>query len=158
MRMYGWWLAGLMCCVARVAAAQLTARDTALLVDAVAARIQAQFGTGGARESFAIVAREPRAAPAERFAARVAAAVRARDTTLVAAAPTRSNRRIQLGALGLVAGDTATVALSVARCVGTPPIYTEHDASLAFRRAGGRWVFVERNTGGSGAASNGCPW
>jgi hypothetical protein len=158
MRIYGWWLAGVLSCLARVAPAQLTARDTAQLVDAVAARIQAQFGTGVARESIVIVARDPRAAPAMRFAARVAAAVRARDAALIAAAPTRSNPRIQLGPLDLVAADTATVVLWVGRCAGTPSIYTGHDASLSFRRAPGRWVFVERNAGGSGGANNGCPW
>jgi hypothetical protein len=158
MRTRAWWLAGVMCCVARVATAQLTARDTVQLVDAIAARIQVQFGTSGTREPLVIVPRHPRAAPAVHLAARVAAAVGTRDAALIAVAPARSTPRIALGALDLVAADTATVTLWVARCTGTPPIYTENNAPLAFRRVGGHWVFVERNTGGSGAANNGCPW
>ena len=148
----------MLCSVARVAAAQLTARDTAALVDAVAERIHTQFGTGAEREPFVIAARDPLGLPDGRFAMRVSAAVHARDSSLIAALPTRSTRRIQLGALGLVAGDTATITLWIAWCKGTPPIYSDHGASFAFCRVGDRWAYVERNVGGSGGAHNGCPW
>ena len=148
----------MLCSVARVAAAQLTARDTAALVDAVAERIHTQFGTGVAREPSVITARNPIAWVDVRFATRVSATLHARDSSLIVAEPTRSTRRIALGAPVLVASDTATVTLWLAWCRGTPPIYSSHDASLAFRRVGDHWAYVERNVGGSGAASSGCPW
>jgi hypothetical protein len=148
----------MLCSVARVAAAQLTTRDTAALVDAVAEQIHTRFGTGVAREPFVIAARNTLALQDGRFAMRVSAAVHARDSSLIVAVPTRSTRRIQLGALGFVAGDTATITLWIAWCKGTPPIYSDHDASFAFRRVGDRWAYVERNVGGSGGAHNGCPW
>jgi hypothetical protein len=148
----------MLCSSARMAVAQLSARDTAALVDAVAERIHTRFGTGAARESFVITARNPHAWSDVRFAMRVSDAVHARDSSLIAASPTRSTPRIHLGAPGLLAGDTATVTLWIARCTGTPEIYSSYDASLAFRRVGDRWTYVERNVGGSGTGSNGCPW
>jgi hypothetical protein len=158
MRTYGCLLVGMLCSGARVAAAQLTARDTAVLVDAIAERIRAQFGTGVAREPFVIVTHNQLASPGVHFAMRVSAAIHARDSSLIVAEPTRSTPRITLGALDLVAGDTATLTLWVGRCKGTPVIYTGNNASLAFRRVGDHWAFVERNVGGSGTANNGCPW
>ncbi|MEO7963725.1 MAG: hypothetical protein ABIT38_07440 [Gemmatimonadaceae bacterium] len=143
---------------ARVAAAQLTARDSAALVDAIADRIHKQFGTSVARESFVIVASKPSTSVDVRFAMRVSDAVRARDSSLIVAERTRLTPRIQIGAVAIVAGDAATITLWVARCTETPVIYSGHEVSLAFRRAEDRWAFVERNVGGSGAGSNGCPW
>lgn len=158
MRTFGCLFVCMLCSVARGAKAQLTARDTAALVDAVAERIRTQFGTGVARAPFVIVPRNPLALPDVGLAIRLSAAVRARDSSLIVAEPTRSTQRIQFGALGFVAGDTATVTLWLAWCKGTPAIYGWHDASLAFRRVGDRWEYVERNVGGSGGANNGCPW
>jgi hypothetical protein len=157
MRTYRCLLVCLLCFLSRGAKAQLTARDTAALVDAVAERIQTQFGTGAGREPSVIVARTT-LGPDVRFAMRVSAALRTRDSSFIVEAPTRFTRRIQLGPLGLVAGDTATITLWLARCTGTPPIYSAHDASFAFRHVGDQWVYVERNVGGSGAGNNGCPW
>ena len=149
----------MLCSVARVAAGQLTARDTAALVDAIAERIHTRFGTGVSREPFVIIPPNPRASPDGRFAMRVSAAIQARDSSLIVAEPTRTTLRIHVGALGLVPGDTATVTLWIARCKEMPVlIYTSNPASLAFRRVGNQWVYVERNVGGGGAASNGCPW
>jgi hypothetical protein len=158
MRRYGFLFVCMLCSSARMAVAQLSARDTAALADAVAERIHTRFGTGAARESFVITARNPHAWSDVRFAMRVSDAVHARDSSLIAASPTRSTPRIHLGAPGLLAGDTATVTLWIARCTGTPEIYSSYDASLAFRRVGDRWTYVERNVGGSGTGSNGCPW
>ena len=158
MRAYGLLLGCALCSLPRVAAAQLTARDTAALVDAVAERLHTRFGTGVVREPFVIVAQHPLALPDVRLAMRVSAAVQARDPSLIAAAPARSTPRIQLGALSLVAGDTATVTLWIARCEGTPAILSWNAAALAFRRVQGRWAHVERNVGGSGGGNNGCPW
>jgi len=156
MRTFGCLLVCMLCSVARVAAAQLTARDTAALVDAVAERIHTQFGTGVARERSVITPRNPLALPDMRFAMRVSAALRALESSLIVAKPTRSTRRIALGAPVLIAGDTATVALWIARCKAD--VYIGSDASLAFRRVADHWVYVERNVGGSGTANNGCPW
>ena len=158
MRRYGFLFVCMLCSSARMAVAQLSVRDTTALVDAVAERIHTRFGTGAARESFVITARNPHAWSDVRFAMRVSDAVHARDSSLIAASPTRSTPRIHLGASGLLAGDTATVTLWLARCTGTPEIFSSYDASVAFRRVGGRWAYVERNIGGSGAGSNGCPW
>jgi hypothetical protein len=156
MRTFGCLLVCMLCSVARVAAAQLTARDTAALVDAVAERIHTQFGTGVAREPSVITPRNPLALPDMHFATRVSAALRARDSSLIVAEPARSTRRIALGAPVLIAGDTATVTLWIARC--NADVYIGSDASLAFRRVGDHWAYVERNVGGSGTANNGCPW
>jgi hypothetical protein len=150
-------VAFLLCFGARAAAGQITPRDTAALAGAVAERMQTQFGSGIAREPFVVTPRNPLASPEVDFAKRVSNAIRARDSLLIVLKPTRSTRRIQIGALGL-AGDTAIVPLWVAWCKGTPDIYGWHDASLAFRRVRDDWTFVERNVGGSGGANNGCPW
>jgi hypothetical protein len=158
MRTFGCLLVCMLCSVARVAAAQLTPRDTAALVDAVAEQIQTQFGSAAAREPFVIVGRHQRTMPEARFATRVSAAVRARDSSLIVAKPARSTPRIVLGPLGLVAGDTVTLTLWIASCKEAPDIYSSHDAPLAFRRVRDHWAYVERNVGGSGAASSGCPW
>ena len=147
-----------LCSVARVAEAQFTPRDTAMLVDVIAEQIRAQLGTGAAREPFVIVPNKGREAPDVRFASRVSAAVHARDSSLVVAEPTRSTRRVSIGTLELVTRDTAAITLWVAWCKGTPPIYAAHNMPLAFLRVRDRWVFVERNVGGSGTGSSGCPW
>jgi len=149
----------LLCSVARVARAQLTARDTAALVEAVAERIHTRFGTGVAREPFVITLPNPRATPDGGFAIRVSAAVYARDSSLIVAEPTRTTMRIHVGALGLIPGDTVTVTLYIGRCKETPVLmYSGNPAPHAFRRVGNQWAYVERNVGGSGAASSGCPW
>jgi len=144
--------------LARTAAAQLTARDSAALVDAIAERIYMEFGTGAAREPFLMVGGN-RATPAEaRFAMRLSDAVRALDSSLIVSEPTRSTPRIAFSKLELIAGDTVAVMLWFARCTGESPIYSGHNAPLAFHRVGNRWTFVERNVGGAGTGSNGCPW
>ena len=144
--------------LARTAAAQLTARDSAALVDAIADRIYTQFGTGAAREPFVMVGGNRLASAEALFAMRISDAVRARDSSLIVAEPTRSTVRIAFSKLELIAGDTVAVMLWVARCTGASPIYSSHNAPLAFRRVGDRWTFVERNVGGAGTGSNGCPW
>ena len=144
--------------LARTAAAQLTARDSAALVDAIAERIYAQFGTGAAREPFVMIGGDRLASGEARFAMRLSDALRARDSSLIVAEPTRSTPRIVFHKLELIAGDTAAVMLWVARCTGVSPIYSSHSAPLAFHRVGDRWTFVERNVGGAGTGSNGCPW
>ena len=157
-RMYRCFLICILCFATRTAAAQLTARDSAALVDAIADRIYTQFGTGAAREPF-VMAGDKRLASAEaRFAMRISDAVRARDSSLIVAEPTRSTPRIVFSKLELVAGDTAAVMLWVARCTGASPIYSSHNVPLAFHRVGDLWKFVERNVGGAGTGSNGCPW
>jgi len=105
-----------------------------------------------------ITARNPHVWPDVRFAMRVSAAVQARDSSLIVVEPTRSTRRIHLAAPGFLAGDTATVTLWLAWCKGTPASYGSSDESLAFRRAGDHWAYVERNVGGRGVANSGCPW
>src|SRR3954466_1681511 len=102
MRAYRCLLVCTLCSVARVAAAQLTSRDTAVLVDAVADRIRTVYGTGAAREPVVIVARHPPSAPEARFAMLVSAAVSVRDSSLITAAPTRSTLRILVGPPSLV--------------------------------------------------------
>jgi hypothetical protein len=144
--------------VARISAAQLTARDSAALVEAIADRIYTQFGTGAAREPFVMVGGNRLVSAESRFAMRISDAVRARDSSLIVAEPTRSTKRILFRKLELVAGDTASVVLWVARYTGSSPIYSSHDATVAFRHAGNRWTFVERNVGGAGTGANGCPW
>jgi hypothetical protein len=104
MRPFRCLLVCLFCCAPRLATAQLTARDTAALVNAVAERIRTQFGTGDAREPSVITAHNPLALSDVRFAMRVSAVVHARDSSLIVAEPTRSTRRIALGAPSLIAG------------------------------------------------------
>ena len=157
-RAYSCLLVCALCSVARAAEAQLTARDTTTLADAIAARIRVQFGTGTAREPFVLVPHDRRAEPDVGFAARVSAAIGARDSSLIVAKPTPTTPRIQLGALGVISGDTATMTLWIGRCTLEPEILSSHDAPLAFRHIRDHSVFVERNVGGSGAGSNGCPW
>jgi len=148
----------ILCSVARVGTAQLTPRDSSALVDAIAERIYIEFGTGAAREPFVMVGAN-RATPAEaRFAMRLSDAVRARDSSLIVTEPTRSTRRIAFTKLELIAGDTVAVMLWVGWCTGASPIYSAHNAPLAFHRVGNRWTFVERNVGGAGTGTNGCPW
>src|SRR5436190_12642217 len=102
-RMYRCFLICILCFATRTAAAQLTARDSAALVDAIADRIYTQFGTGAAREPF-VMAGDKRLASAEaRFAMRISDAVRARDSSLIVAEPTRSTPRIVFSKLELVA-------------------------------------------------------
>ena len=144
--------------LARTAAAQLTARDSAALVDAIADRIYTQFRTGAAREPFVMVGGNRLASAEALFAMRISDAVRARDSSLIVAEPTRSTVRIAFSKLELIAGDTVAVMLWFARCTGESPIYSGHNAPLAFHRVGNRWTFVERNVGGAGTGSNGCPW
>jgi hypothetical protein len=158
MRAYRFFLVAMLCSIARVASAQLTARDSTALVDAIAERIITEFGTGAAREPFVMVP-HIRATPVDvRFTTRLSAAIQARDSSLIIAVPLRSTRRIVFEKIELVAGDTAAVTFSVAWCKGTPPIFGSHNAPLAFRRVGDHWTYVERNVGGSGTANNGCPW
>jgi hypothetical protein len=147
----------LLCFVPRAARSQLTARDTAALVEAVAAQIHLRFGTGVRREPFAIVARDTRASEDLRFVARVIAAINTRDSTLIITVPVRSTMRLHLGAPALV-GDTVKVSLYRFACSGgTSPIHTFNNASLDFRRAGSGWAIIERYSG-SGGAGPGCPW
>ena len=158
MRAYRYFLICILCSVARISAAQLTARDSTALVDAIAQRIYTQFGTGAAREPFVMVGGNRLASEEARFAKRLSDAVRARDSSLIVAEPTRSTVRIAFTKLELIAGDTVAVMLWVARCTGASPIYSSHNVPLAFHRVGDRWAFVERNVGGAGTGSNGCPW
>jgi len=148
----------MLCSIARVGSAQLTARDSTALVDAIAERIITQFGTGAAREPFVMVPHIRATSEGIRFTTRLSAAIQARDSSLIVVEPVRSTRRLVFEKIELVAGDTAAVALSVAWCKGTPPIFGSHSAPLAFRRVADHWTFVERNVGGSGTGNNGCPW
>ncbi len=156
--MYRCLLVCILCSVPHISAAQLTARASTALVDAIAERIYTQFGTGAAREPFVMVGGNRLASEEARFAMRLSDAVRARDSSLIVAEPTRSTPRIVFSKLELIAGDTVGVMLWVARCTGASPIYSSHNAPLAFHRVGNRWTFVERNVGGAGTGSNGCPW
>jgi hypothetical protein len=147
----------LLCSSARAAGAQLTARDTAALVDAVAEQIHVRFGSGIARERFAILPRDTLLVEDVRFTKRVTAAIYARDSSLIVAAPTRSTTRLHLDAPRLADGDSATVPLWHSRCTGIPPVHTYNNETMTFRRAGARWVYIERYSG-NGGANPGCPW
>ena len=108
-RMYRCLLICILCSVARISTAQLTARDSAALADAIAERIYTQFGTGAAREPFVMVGDKRLASAEARFAMRLSDAVRARDSSLIVAEPTRSTPRIVFSKLELIAGDTAAL-------------------------------------------------
>lgn len=157
MRSFRYLLVCLLCSVARVGGAQFTPRDTTALVAAVAEQIQARFGTGARREPFVLVPRNALALEDVRFTMRVFAAIQARDSSLIVAVPTRSTKRMYLGAPGTPVGDSVKVSLSRSECRGTPPVHTYNDESLEFRRTGEHWKYIERYFG-SGGANPGCPW
>jgi hypothetical protein len=157
MRAYRSLLVFLLCSFARVAGAQLTVRDTAALVDVVAEQIHAQFGTGARREPFALLPRKALASEDVGFTVRVVEAIHARDSSLIVAVPTRSTKRMYLGAPEPPVADSVKVPLSRSECRGTPPIHIYNDESLAFRRIADHWKYIERYFG-SGGANPGCPW
>jgi len=139
------------------AQAPATASDSASLAFAVAVWLGAQT-PGGSRGPY-VLRGDGRAHDGAVWAERIAATVHLRDSTLIAAAPTRETLRVMFGPV-VFSGDTATFRIGFNRCRLEERItYSGNTGSYGFRRERDTWVYIrpERMVVAVGDGLR-CPW